>query len=153
MVHRSLPCLGRRALIRLPKILVHIAHSLQSWFNEGEILAIVDIVQSLLAERPDIRQEQIAVITPWREHVWRTRAQLRRAGFGGIDVGNVEVSFLLEGTQADVDVQTYQGGEFRITIVSCVRSRSRFLPDDRKANMGLFNERKRSVAVMCRVCC
>ena len=41
--------------------------------------------------------------------------------------------------------QTYQGGEFRVTIVSCVRSRARFLPDDRKANMGLFNERKRCV--------
>lgn len=39
--------------------------------------------------------------------------------------------------------QTYQGGEFRVTIVSCVRSRARFLPDDRRANMGLFNERKR----------
>ena len=63
-----------------------------SWFNEGEITIIVEIVRSLLSERPEIRQEQIAVITPWREQVWRTRARLRAVGLGGVDVGNVEVS-------------------------------------------------------------
>ncbi|KAK4687921.1 hypothetical protein P7C73_g2188, partial [Tremellales sp. Uapishka_1] len=100
----------------------------KSWFNEGEIQCIADLIKSLLSERPDVLPEQIAVITPWREQVWRMRARLRSVGLGSVDVGNVE---------------TYQGGEFRVTILSCVRSRARFLDDDRKINMGLYNERKR----------
>lgn len=39
-----------------------------------------------------MKQKEIAVITPWREQVWRMRAKLRASGFGGVDVGNVEVS-------------------------------------------------------------
>jgi superfamily I DNA and/or RNA helicase len=54
---------------------------------------VVDTIQSLLRERPEIRQEEIAVITPWREQVWRTRARLRQVGLRGVDVGNVEVGF------------------------------------------------------------
>jgi superfamily I DNA and/or RNA helicase len=43
-------------------------------------------------EIPEIKQKEIAVITPWREQVWKMRAALRTAGYGGVDVGNVEVS-------------------------------------------------------------
>ena len=63
-----------------------------SWFNNGEISIIVELVRSLLSECPNIRQDQVAVITPWREQVWRTRARLRAIDLGGVDVGNVEVS-------------------------------------------------------------
>ena len=105
-----------------------LTHSSKSWFNEGEITVVINQIQSLLLECPELRQQDIAVITPWREQVWRTRARLRKTGLAGIDVGNVE---------------TYQGAEFRVTIVSCVRSRARFLDADRKANMGLIHERKR----------
>lgn len=63
----------------------------QSWYNPGEIDAVVDIVQSLTSELPDMRQKEIAVITPWREQVWKLRAKLRESGFGGVDTGNVEV--------------------------------------------------------------
>ncbi|KAK1921912.1 P-loop containing nucleoside triphosphate hydrolase protein [Papiliotrema laurentii] len=99
-----------------------------SWYNTGEIDRTLALVQSILVEIPEITQKEIAVITPWREQVWKMRAALRTAGYGGVDVGNVE---------------TYQGGEFRVTIVSCVRSRERFLESDKNANMGLFNEPKR----------
>nr|XP_019043149.1 hypothetical protein I302_07720 [Kwoniella bestiolae CBS 10118]OCF22079.1 hypothetical protein I302_07720 [Kwoniella bestiolae CBS 10118] len=102
--------------------------SAQSWYNPSEVETIVHQVESLLGADLGIKQNQIAVITPWREQVWRLRARLRSMGYHEVDVGNVE---------------TYQGAEFRVTIVSCVRSRERFLDDDRKMNMGLFNERKR----------
>ncbi|WWC71188.1 uncharacterized protein I206_105141 [Kwoniella pini CBS 10737] len=100
----------------------------ESWYNSSEVNAVAGLVKSLLESNLRIRQNDIAVITPWREQVWRVRAKLRSRGYHGVDVGNVE---------------TYQGAEFRVTIISCVRSRERFLNDDRKANMGLFNERKR----------
>lgn len=99
-----------------------------SWYNDGEIREIVRIIQDLRSERPEIKQSEIAVITPWKEQVWRLRAKLRSVSLHGVDVGHVEA---------------YQGAEFRVTILSCVRSRSRFLDTDRQANMGLFNEPKR----------
>lgn len=89
---------------------------------------MTSLIQSLLAECPDVEQKQIAVITPWREQVWRTRTRLRAEGLHGVDVGNVEA---------------YQGGEFRVTILSCVRSNKRFLEEDRRTNMGLYNEPRR----------
>ncbi|WWC89628.1 uncharacterized protein L201_004553 [Kwoniella dendrophila CBS 6074] len=100
----------------------------ESWYNPSEINAVIRIISSLLESDLGVEQKEIAVITPWREQVWKMRARLRSSGYHEVDVGNVE---------------TYQGAEFRVTIVSCVRSRERFLDDDRKNNMGLFNERKR----------
>jgi helicase MOV-10 len=99
-----------------------------SWYNAGEISEIINIILSLSVERPDIKESEIAVITPWKEQVWRIRTQLRALGLHGVDVGHVEA---------------YQGAEFRVTILSCVRSRKRFLDSDREANMGLYNEPKR----------
>lgn len=66
--------------------------SKQSWYNTGEIDRTLALVQSILVEIPEITQKEIAVITPWREQVWKMRAALRTAGYGGVDVGNVEVS-------------------------------------------------------------
>jgi superfamily I DNA and/or RNA helicase len=103
-------------------------HEGASWYNQGEIEHVVAVIQSLSVERPDILQKEIAVMTPWREQVWRIRARLRTLGFHGVDVGHVEA---------------YQGAEFRVTILSCVRSRPRFLEADHKANMGLYKEPKR----------
>jgi len=99
-----------------------------SWFNVGEIDEIVKTILTLQADRPDILAKDIAVITPWREQVWRIRTRLRAIGLHGIDVGHVE---------------SYQGAEFKVTILSCVRSRARFLDGDRKASMGFFGEPKR----------
>ncbi|WVQ66614.1 uncharacterized protein L199_004798 [Kwoniella botswanensis] len=99
-----------------------------SWYNSSEIEYLNDIVQSLMNTVVGLNQKEIAVITPWREQVWRSRSKLRSNNLHAVDVGNVE---------------TYQGAEFRVTVISCVRSRSRFLDEDRRMNMGLFNERKR----------
>ena len=99
-----------------------------SWYNAGEIAEITGLICSIKAEIPTIHDNEIAVITPWKEQVWRIRTQLRGLGLHGVDVGHVEA---------------YQGAEFRVTILSCVRSRKRFLDVDREANMGLYNEPKR----------
>jgi superfamily I DNA and/or RNA helicase len=99
-----------------------------SWYNEGEIDEVVATIVSLQSERPDIQAKEIAVITPWREQVWRIRARLRGLGLHGVDVGHVE---------------SYQGAEFRVTILSCVRSRSRFINADRHAGAGFYDQPKR----------
>jgi superfamily I DNA and/or RNA helicase len=58
---------------------------------------------------------------------------LRGLGLHGVDVGPVE---------------SYQGAEFRVTILSCVRSRSRFIAADRHAGAGFYDSPKRfNVAV------
>ena len=46
------------------------------------------------------------------------------------------------------NVEAYQGGEFRVTILSCVRSSRRFLEEDRRTNLGFFNEPRRSVVAL-----
>ena len=58
----------------------------------GEIKLVLGIVKSILGEVAGLQQKEIAVITPWREQVWKLRKGLRAAGFSGVDVGNVEVS-------------------------------------------------------------
>jgi superfamily I DNA and/or RNA helicase len=99
-----------------------------SWYNEGEINEVVDTILSLQYDRPDIQAKEIAVITPWREQVWRVRARLRSLGLHGVDVGHVE---------------SYQGAEFKVTILSCVRSRTRFIAQDRHAGVGFYDSPKR----------
>jgi len=99
-----------------------------SWYNEGEINQVVETILSLQRDRPDIQAKEIAVITPWREQVWRIRAKLRSIGLHGVDVGHVE---------------SYQGAEFKVTILSCVRSRHRFIAADRNAGVGFYDSPKR----------
>jgi superfamily I DNA and/or RNA helicase len=52
---------------------------------------------------------------------------------------------LKKSTPLTNDIQDYQGRESRIIIISCVRSRERFVDDDIKKGMGLIHERKRYV--------
>lgn len=104
-----------------------------SFYNVGEIQRVVELCQSLTSvskTRPQrlAAPEDVAVITPYREQVWRIRMALRGVGLSGVSVGNVEV---------------YQGLEHRISIISTVRSSRRFLPLDAKRSMGLVFERKR----------
>ncbi|KAL1712139.1 P-loop containing nucleoside triphosphate hydrolase protein [Schizophyllum commune] len=103
-----------------------------SWFNSGDIQHVVDTVKSLMADSarsvPPLQQREIGVMAPWREQVWKIRERLRKETLHAVDVGTVE---------------DYQGRESRVCIVSCVRSRSRFLAEDQKKGLGLVFERKR----------
>lgn len=51
-------------------------------------------VKSLLADglsEPVLKVEEIGVMAPWREQVWKLRERLRADGLSGVDVGTVEV--------------------------------------------------------------
>lgn len=93
-----------------------------SWYNEGEVQAILHAIQSLAARAPSLRPEDIAVIAPFRQQVLRLRRALREQNLAGVNVGVVE---------------NYQGAEFRAVFVSTVRSRARFLHADIEQGSGM----------------
>jgi superfamily I DNA and/or RNA helicase len=103
-----------------------------SWFNDGEINKVVDTITSLLAEgkksTPPLQPADIGVMAPWRGQVWKIRESLRKKSLSRVDVGTIE---------------DFQGRESRVIIISCVRSRPRFLKEDAVKGLGLFVERKR----------
>ncbi|KAL1745330.1 P-loop containing nucleoside triphosphate hydrolase protein [Schizophyllum fasciatum] len=103
-----------------------------SWFNLGDIQHVVDTVKSLMADSarstPPLQEREIGVMAPWREQVWKLRERLRKEKLHAVDVGTVE---------------DYQGRESRVVILSCVRSRRRFLSEDLKKGLGVVFERKR----------
>ncbi|KAK0236940.1 P-loop containing nucleoside triphosphate hydrolase protein [Armillaria nabsnona] len=104
----------------------------ETWYNTGEIDLVVRTIKSLLAEGagsvPPLAPKHIGVMAPWREQVWKLRERLREERLGQVDVGSVE---------------DYQGREMRIIIISCVRTRTRFIEEDSEKGLGLINERKR----------
>lgn len=107
-----------------------------SWWNEGECRRIVEICQNLTRNKGlALRPEQISVISPFREQVWRVRLMLRKADLGGVRVGPVEA---------------FQGQECPVVIVSPVRSRARFVQRDRETSSGLIFESKRLNVAMTR---
>ncbi|GAW07733.1 P-loop containing nucleoside triphosphate hydrolase protein [Lentinula edodes] len=103
-----------------------------TWFNIGEIDQIVEVISSLMSEAaksiPPLQADEIGVMAPWREQVWKIRERLRQAGLSRVDVGTVE---------------DYQGREKRVVIISCVRSSARFLAEDGQKGIGLVFEKKR----------
>jgi hypothetical protein len=126
----------------LPLLFEHI-DSKDEWVDEGasfynteEIEKVIELCRSLTSKGTGlVSAKDIAVITPYREQVWRIRLKLRKAGLGSISVGNVEV---------------YQGAEHKISIISTVRSTSRFLETDAKRSLGLVYERKRLCVALSR---
>lgn len=95
---------------------------------------VVDLVQNLTGtgtykgQKVWVQPVEIAIISPFREQIWRLRKSLRAVGLSKVDVGSVEV---------------YQGAERRVTILSLVRTRQSFVPQDTKARTGLLFDRKR----------
>lgn len=103
-----------------------------TWYNPGEIEEVVEVIKSLLKDahlcKPVLHPEQIGVMAPWREQVWKLREKLRKEMLNAVDVGTVE---------------DYQGRESRVVVISCVRSQERFLDEDIRKGLGLIYERKR----------
>jgi len=104
------------------------------WYNPHEIKITIMLIQHLLNTEntpgTEVKAQEIAVITPFREHVVRARKAMRvkTVGLGAVNVGTVE---------------NYQGGERRITILNCVRSTARFLEWDKKKGRGIVNQKQR----------
>ena len=102
------------------------------WYNPSEIGITTNLITNLLTKKntPGTRvlPHEVAVITPFREHVVRMRVALRALNLADVSVGTVE---------------NYQGGEMRVTILNCVRSKERFLDWDKKKGRGVIGERRR----------
>lgn len=75
-----------------------------------------------------LKPEEIGVISPWREQVWKLRDALRKIGQWKVNVGHIEA---------------YQGAEYRCIIISCVRSERSLVQRDKKFGTGLIFEPKR----------
>ncbi|CAO1614965.1 unnamed protein product [Sympodiomycopsis kandeliae] len=103
-------------------------HEGVSWYNLGEASKIVEICQNLMRDNPDLKPEEISVISPFREQVWRIRVLLRQVLLSGVRVGPVEA---------------FQGQESPVVILSPVRSSARFIDRDRETSSGLMSESKR----------
>ncbi|KAI5795123.1 P-loop containing nucleoside triphosphate hydrolase protein [Geopyxis carbonaria] len=116
-----------------------------SFYNLRELDLAVDTVRSLLSasswtkengyDEVPITQEQIAVMSPYREQVRRLRRELRTEGFRKVNVGPVEA---------------YQGSEYRFVIICTTRARERFLQGDSEKGAGLINEPRRLNVAMTR---
>lgn len=80
-----------------------------------------------------------------REKVWKMRERLRKQALSQVDVGTVEVSVISQRfvNICGIPTQDFQGRENRVIIISCVRSRARFLDEDATKGLGLIYERKR----------
>jgi len=105
-----------------------------SWFNPQEAMVVVDYVKNLVLDsKPKIRQEEIGIITPYARQVQKIRTALKVADIGDVKVGSVE---------------TFQGQERRVIIISTVRSQNDLLVHDRKYNLGFVaNEKRFNVAI------
>lgn len=98
-----------------------------SWFNRIEASKVVEIINNLIAEK-GINEEDIGVITPYRQQVVKIRRALESFNICRIKVGSVE---------------QFQGQERRIIILSTVRSTIRHNEFDRVHLLGFLSNPKR----------
>ena len=105
-----------------------------SWFNPQEAMVAVEYVQKLVKDsKPKISPEDIGIITPYARQVQKIRTALAVSNIDGIKVGSVE---------------TFQGQERRVIIISTVRSENSLLQHDLRYNLGFVaNEKRFNVAV------
>ncbi|KAI9194377.1 hypothetical protein LWI28_005431 [Acer negundo] len=103
-----------------------------SWFNRFEVSKVVDIINRLI-ENGDLNEEDIGVITPYRQQVLKLKNALENFDMPDIKVGSVE---------------QFQGQERKVIIVSTVRSTIKHNDFDRKHCLGfLSNPRRFNVAI------
>lgn len=102
-----------------------------SWFNRIEVSKVVETVKKLTERR--LNEEDIGVITPYRQQVIKVTNILESLGFLGIKVGSVE---------------QFQGQEKKVIIVSTVRSTIKHNEFDKIHYLGfLSNWRRFNVAI------
>lgn len=103
-----------------------------SWFNRIEVSKVVEIIKKLTAGG-SLSEENIGVITPYRQQVTKIRRALESLNMLDIKVGSVE---------------QFQGQEKQVIIVSTVRSTIKHNEFDRTYCLGfLSNPRRFNVAV------
>ncbi|MCD7466102.1 hypothetical protein HAX54_002501 [Datura stramonium] len=103
-----------------------------SWFNRIEASKVVEIIRDLI-ENKGLKEEDIGVITPYRQQVLKIRKALESFDWTSIKVGSVE---------------QFQGQEREVIIISTVRSTIQHNDFDRIHYLGfLGNPRRFNVAV------
>ncbi|KAG9451958.1 hypothetical protein H6P81_004862 [Aristolochia fimbriata] len=98
-----------------------------SWFNRFEASKVVEII-SRLSGSTDVTEEDIGVITPYRQQVAKIKEALQAIGMEGVKVGSVE---------------QFQGQERRVIIISTVRSTVKHNEFDSRHNLGFLTNPKR----------
>ncbi|KAL5098655.1 hypothetical protein RYX36_002982 [Vicia faba] len=103
-----------------------------SWFNRIEVSKVVETVKRLIAGGK-ITEEDIGIITPYRQQVLKIRQTLENLDMPDVKVGSVE---------------QFQGQEKDVIIVSTVRSTIKHNEFDRVHCLGfLSNHRRFNVAI------
>ncbi|KAE8646088.1 probable RNA helicase SDE3 [Cucumis sativus] len=103
-----------------------------SWFNRIEVSKVVEIVRKL-ADGGNLTEENIGVITPYRQQVLKIRK-----AFDSLDMIDIKVG----------SVEQFQGQERQVIIVSTVRSTIKHNEFDKTYCLGfLSNPRRFNVAV------
>eukprot|EP00957_Ditylum_brightwellii_P205986 15346285-Ditylum_brightwellii.AAC.1 len=105
-----------------------------SWFNPQEAQEVVDYVDLLVKQStPSVDVADIGIITPYARQVQKIRLLLKTRDLGDVKVGSVE---------------TFQGQERRVIIISTVRAENDLVDHDKKYNLGFVSNKKRfNVAV------
>ena len=103
-----------------------------SWFNRIEASKVVEVIRRLSATG-NLSEEDIGVITPYRQQVLKLKNTLESLDMADIKVGSVE---------------QFQGQEKKVIIISTVRSTIKHNEFDRTYCLGfLSNPRRFNVAV------
>ncbi|XP_028773549.1 probable RNA helicase SDE3 [Neltuma alba] len=103
-----------------------------SWFNRVEVSKVIELVKRLTAGG-NMKEEDIGIITPYRQQVLKIKQTLESIDLPEIKVGSVE---------------QFQGQERRVIIISTVRSTIKHNDFDRVHCLGfLSNHRRFNVAI------
>ncbi|XP_050672000.1 uncharacterized protein LOC126970236 [Leptidea sinapis] len=103
-----------------------------SFYNDKEIELVRKYVTALVKVH-NVLQKDIGIIAPYIRQVYKIKGWLMSAKYDEIEVGTVE---------------SFQGKEKRVVIVSCVRANSHLLDYDFKYTLGFLVDDKRfTVAV------
>ncbi|KAK6130159.1 hypothetical protein DH2020_036075 [Rehmannia glutinosa] len=103
-----------------------------SWFNRIEASKVVEMIRVLIDQKGMV-EDDIGVITPYRQQVSKIRGALESLGWANVKVGSVE---------------QFQGQERQVIIISTVRSTIKHNEFDRLHYLGfLSNPRRFNVAI------
>jgi helicase MOV-10 len=105
-----------------------------SWFNPQEAAEVANYVDLLINQtKAALKPEEIGVITPYNRQAHKIGTALKLKGISGVKVGSVE---------------TFQGQERRVIVISTVRAENDLVEFDRKYNLGFVaNEKRFNVAI------
>lgn len=100
-----------------------------SWFNAQEASRVVDIVKKMKDYRQSrVELKDIGVISPYNQQVSKLKKALVSQNLGEVKVGSVE---------------SFQGQEKRVIIISTVRSSKEHVDSDKKHSLGFLTNPKR----------